>query len=136
MALFHIVSLTRGRTKTATLRVSYCVQCAAPTSAGRSSPSRLFRSPTFANSARVVADPRILSGAIYSLAMASNIGALSWTISSSLAGLLWVRILQQKGIKVTQVEFARWMVPLMLVLSTVASAIVLVEIDYWNLGTL
>ena len=61
----------------------------------------IIRSPTFANSARVVADPRILSGAIYSLAMASNIGALSWTISSSLAGLLWVRILQQKGIKVT-----------------------------------
>ncbi|GAA5860932.1 hypothetical protein JCM3774_003192 [Rhodotorula dairenensis] len=95
----------------------------------------IIRSPTFANSARAAADPRILSGAIYSLAMASNIGALSWTISSSLAGLLWVRILQQKGIRVTQVEFARWMVPLMLVLSTVASAIVLVEINYWNLGT-
>ncbi|BGP17617.1 hypothetical protein JCM10213_001268 [Rhodosporidiobolus nylandii] len=92
----------------------------------------IIRSPTFTSSARVLADPRILKGAIYSLALASNVGALSWTISSSLAGLLWVTILQQKGIKVTQIEFARWMMPTLLVLSTVSSAIVLLEVYYWE----
>ncbi|GAA5982506.1 hypothetical protein JCM11641_006138 [Rhodosporidiobolus odoratus] len=93
----------------------------------------IIRSSTFSSSARVIADPRILKGAIYSLAMASNVGALSWTISSSLAGLLWVRILQQRGIRITQVEFARWMLPILLVLSTVSSAIVLVEVLYFDL---
>ncbi|KPV74497.1 uncharacterized protein RHOBADRAFT_44986 [Rhodotorula graminis WP1] len=94
----------------------------------------ILRSPTFSSSARVVADPRILQGAIYSLALASNVGALSWTVSSSLAGLLWVRILAQKGIRVTQREFALWLGGGMLVLlEGVACAVVLLEVYYWNL---
>ncbi|GAA5825181.1 hypothetical protein JCM11251_006132 [Rhodosporidiobolus azoricus] len=93
----------------------------------------IIRSPTFTSSARVLADPRILKGAIYSLALASNVGAMSWTISSSLAGLLWARILQQKGIRVTQREFASWMMPVLLVLSTVASVVVLLEVTYFDL---
>ncbi|GAA5864884.1 hypothetical protein JCM8547_009260 [Rhodosporidiobolus lusitaniae] len=91
----------------------------------------IIRSSTFSSSPRVVENPLILKGAIYSLALASNVGALSWTISSSLAGLLWVRILGEKGIKVTQAEFARWIVPVLLVLSTVSSAVVLLELYYW-----
>ncbi|GAA5912551.1 hypothetical protein JCM8208_001989 [Rhodotorula glutinis] len=94
----------------------------------------ILRSPTFSSSARVVADPRILQGAIYSLALASNVGALSWTVSSSLAGLLWVRILAQKGIRVTQREFALWFGGGMLVLlQGVACAVVLLEVYYWDL---
>jgi Na+/H+ antiporter NhaD/arsenite permease-like protein len=91
----------------------------------------IIRSPTFSSSPRVLSDPRILQGAIYSLALASNIGAMSWTISSSLAGLLWARILKEKGIRVTQGEFARWMLPVLLVLSTVSSAVVLLEVYYF-----
>ncbi|GAA6028778.1 hypothetical protein JCM8097_007390 [Rhodosporidiobolus ruineniae] len=93
----------------------------------------IIRSATFTSSARVVAEPRILKGAIYSLALASNVGAMSWTISSSLAGLLWVTILRQKGISVSQGEFARWMVPVLLVLSTVSSAVVLLEVYYFDI---
>ncbi|GAA6055853.1 hypothetical protein JCM3770_001521, partial [Rhodotorula araucariae] len=93
----------------------------------------ILRSPSFAASPHVVADPRILQSAIYSLALASNVGALSWTVSSSLAGLLWVRILAQKGIRVTQGEFARWFAGAMLVpLQTVACAVVLLEVYYWD----
>ena len=40
--------------------------------------------------------------AAISLAVASNIGAVSFTFSASLAGLLWVTILKQKGIEVKQ----------------------------------
>ncbi|KAL8277058.1 hypothetical protein RQP46_010592 [Phenoliferia psychrophenolica] len=53
----------------------------------------------FALSPRVLADPRIMKGAIFSTAMASNVGAISWTFSASLAGLLWNSILRQKGIR-------------------------------------
>ncbi|KAF8653641.1 hypothetical protein AX16_003793 [Volvariella volvacea WC 439] len=51
--------------------------------------------------------------AAIALAVASNIGAVSWTFSASLAGLLWKAILEQKGIKVKQWKFAVWnMLPL------------------------
>ncbi|KAJ3561049.1 hypothetical protein NP233_g10436 [Leucocoprinus birnbaumii] len=46
--------------------------------------------------------------AAISLAVASNIGAVSFTFPASLAGLLWVSILKQKKITVTQWEFAKW----------------------------
>lgn len=49
---------------------------------------------------------RHLTGAIYALALGSNLGAVSFTFPSSLAGLLWRRILSQKGIRVGQREFA------------------------------
>ncbi|KAF8826957.1 uncharacterized protein C8R40DRAFT_1096499 [Lentinula edodes] len=42
------------------------------------------------------------------LAVASNIGAVSFTFSASLAGLLWRTILVQKGIHIQQRQFAFW----------------------------
>ncbi|KAJ3998255.1 hypothetical protein F5050DRAFT_1798553 [Lentinula boryana] len=42
------------------------------------------------------------------LAVASNIGAVSFTFSASLAGLLWRGILIQKGIDIRQTQFAFW----------------------------
>ncbi|KAG8931634.1 hypothetical protein FRC01_001031 [Tulasnella sp. 417] len=49
---------------------------------------------------------RSAKGAIYALALGSNYGAFSATFSASLAGLLWKQILNQKGIKVAQSQFA------------------------------
>ncbi|KAJ2922601.1 hypothetical protein H1R20_g14500, partial [Candolleomyces eurysporus] len=46
--------------------------------------------------------------AAVSLAVASNIGAVSFTFSASLGGLLWVAILKDKGIKIKQWKFAMW----------------------------
>ncbi|KAF9237251.1 hypothetical protein BU15DRAFT_76152 [Melanogaster broomeanus] len=46
--------------------------------------------------------------AAIALAVASNIGAVSFTFSASLAGLLWRAILKQKGITVKQIDFAYW----------------------------
>lgn len=83
--------------------------------------------PKFSQAPHVVADPRILRGAIFSTALASNLGACSWTFSSSLAGLLWVSILRQKGVPVRAREFAKWNCLFLPVLSTVASAVVLLE---------
>jgi len=46
--------------------------------------------------------------AAIALAVASNIGAVSFTFSASLAGLLWKQILKQKGITISQKTFAKW----------------------------
>lgn len=83
----------------------------------------ILRDANFASAPHVLADPRIMQGAIFSTALASNLGAVGWTFSSSLAGLLWVTILRQKGIRVTGREFAAWNMWFLPVLSTVASAI-------------
>jgi len=97
----------------------------------------ILRSPSFTQAPHVVANPLILRGAIYSLALSSNLGAFSWTISASLAGLLWSTILRQKGIKVSQKSFAAFNLPVLLILQTVASAVVLLEVNYFgNLGSL
>ncbi|KAH8829103.1 hypothetical protein DL96DRAFT_1596656 [Flagelloscypha sp. PMI_526] len=42
------------------------------------------------------------------LAIASNFGAVSFTFCASLAGLLWDAILRQKGITIGQLNFAKW----------------------------
>ncbi|KIJ15857.1 hypothetical protein PAXINDRAFT_168847 [Paxillus involutus ATCC 200175] len=52
--------------------------------------------------------PQTDRAAAIALAVASNIGAVSFTFSASLAGLLWRAILKQKGIIVKQTEFAYW----------------------------
>ena len=75
----------------------------------------------------VVADPNILRAAIYSTALASNLGACGWSLSGSLAGLLWSSILRQKGTVVTEREFAKWNVFFLPVLSAVASGVVVME---------
>lgn len=55
-----------------------------------------------------------LRAAAIALAVASNIGAVSFTFSASLAGLLWKSILTQKKIQCRQREFAKWnILPLM-----------------------
>ncbi|KAJ2922584.1 hypothetical protein H1R20_g14508, partial [Candolleomyces eurysporus] len=49
--------------------------------------------------------------AAVSLAVASNIGAVSFTFSASLEALSWVAILKVKGIEIDQWEFAMWNSP-------------------------
>ncbi|KAF9444897.1 hypothetical protein P691DRAFT_762994 [Macrolepiota fuliginosa MF-IS2] len=66
-------------------------------------------------------------GAAIALAVASNIGAVSFTFSASLAGLLWKNILEQKGIKVKQWEFAKWNSLPLAVMTAVGLAIVCAE---------
>ncbi|KAJ3512091.1 hypothetical protein NMY22_g15438 [Coprinellus aureogranulatus] len=53
-------------------------------------------------------DPATDRAAAVALAVASNIGAVSFTFSASLAGLLWVAILKDKGIVFKQWRFAMW----------------------------
>ena len=65
--------------------------------------------------------------AAIALAVASNIGAVSFTFSASLAGLLWVTILKQKSIKVKQWEFAKWNSLPLLFMTGVGLAIVSAE---------
>lgn len=91
----------------------------------------ILRDSAFQTAPHILADPRILKGAIFSTALASNLGAFSWTFSSSLAGLLWVSILRQKGIFVRERDFAGWNLLFLPVLSTVASGIVLMECYYF-----
>ena len=65
--------------------------------------------------------------AAIALAVASNIGAVSFTFSASLAGLLWDSILGSKGISMKQTTFAFWnMLPLLL-MTGVGLAIVTAE---------
>lgn len=65
--------------------------------------------------------------AAIALAVASNIGAVSFTFSASLAGLLWKTILEQKGIKVGQGTFAFWNMLPLAVMTAVGLAIVSAE---------
>ncbi|KAF5381594.1 hypothetical protein D9615_005536 [Tricholomella constricta] len=71
--------------------------------------------------------PQTNRAAAISLAVASNIGAVSFTYSASLAGLLWRQILQQKGIFITQKTFAYWNTLPLLVMTVVGLAIVSAE---------
>ena len=71
--------------------------------------------------------PAFLRSAAIALAIASNVGAVSFTFSASLAGLLWRQILTQKNIMVTQVEFARWNLAPIVVMTTVGLAVVSAE---------
>ena len=68
-----------------------------------------------------------LRSAAIALAVASNIGAVSFTFSASLAGLLWRQILSQKKIIVPQKTFARWNVGPVLVMTVVGLAVVSAE---------
>ncbi|KAK5195023.1 hypothetical protein LTR96_010645 [Exophiala xenobiotica] len=90
----------------------------------------IMRDPAFSQSPAALADRRILLGAIYSVAMGSNIGAFSYTFAGSLAGLLWRELLSDKGITVSQLKFALVNALPLLMQITTASAIVLGEL-YW-----
>ena len=67
--------------------------------------------------------------AAIALAVASNIGAVSFTFSASLAGLLWKSITGQKGINIKQSTFAFWNCLPLLVMTAVGLAIVTAEIS-------
>jgi Na+/H+ antiporter NhaD/arsenite permease-like protein len=62
--------------------------------------------------------------AAIALAVSSNIGAVSFTFSASLAGLLWQSILQQKGITIKQATFAFWNMLPILMMTSVGLAVV------------
>ncbi|TRM66936.1 hypothetical protein BD626DRAFT_484251 [Schizophyllum amplum] len=66
------------------------------------------------------------AGAI-ALAVASNIGAVGVTFCASLAGLLWVGILRQRGIVVRQRTFAYWNLLPLLVMAGVGLGVVSAE---------
>ncbi|KAG2126467.1 hypothetical protein BD769DRAFT_1734925 [Suillus cothurnatus] len=74
----------------------------------------------------MLSDQTIRAAAI-ALAVASNIGAVSFTFSASLAGLLWRGILKQKGIIVTQATFAYWNVLPLVVMMIVGLSVVCAE---------
>ncbi|KAG6841076.1 hypothetical protein C0991_002169 [Blastosporella zonata] len=65
--------------------------------------------------------------AAIALAVASNIGAVSFTFSASLAGLLWRQILEQKGIFIRQGTFAYWNTLPLVVMTCVGLGIVSAE---------
>ncbi|KAK7052409.1 CitMHS domain-containing protein [Favolaschia claudopus] len=65
--------------------------------------------------------------AAISLAVASNIGAVSFTFSASLAGLLWRTILTQKGIVIGQKMFAFWNTLPLVAMGAVGFAVVSAE---------
>ncbi|KAH7876372.1 uncharacterized protein C8R40DRAFT_1042736 [Lentinula edodes] len=61
------------------------------------------------------------------LAVVSNIGAVSFTFSASLAGLLWRTILMQRGIIIQQTQFAFWNLLPILLMTCVGLAVVSAE---------
>ncbi|KAJ3806335.1 hypothetical protein F5876DRAFT_50237 [Lentinula aff. lateritia] len=61
------------------------------------------------------------------LAVVSNIGAVSFTFSASLAGLLWRTILMQRGITIRQTQFAFWNLLPILLMTCVGLAVVSAE---------
>ncbi|KAJ6535927.1 hypothetical protein DFH09DRAFT_1179172 [Mycena vulgaris] len=71
--------------------------------------------------------PHTERAAAISLAVASNIGAVSFTFSASLAGLLWRSILKQKGIFIGQKTFAYWNTLPIIVMGAVGLGVVCAE---------
>ncbi|KAJ2919358.1 hypothetical protein MD484_g1054, partial [Candolleomyces efflorescens] len=65
--------------------------------------------------------------AAIALAVASNIGAVSFTFSASLAGLLWNQILEQKEIYIKQRTFAFWNTLPLVVMTGVGLGVVCAE---------
>ena len=68
-----------------------------------------------------------LRSAAIALAVASNIGAVSFTFSASLAGLLWRQILSQKKIDIAQTTFAKWNLAPVLVMTVAGLGVVSAE---------
>ena len=93
----------------------------------------ILRDPAFAQSEAVLDDRRVLLGAIYAVAMGSNLGAFSFTFAGSLAGLLWRGLLldsKSGRVEVSQWKFARINALPLLMQTAVACAIVWGEV-YW-----
>jgi Na+/H+ antiporter NhaD/arsenite permease-like protein len=68
-----------------------------------------------------------LRAAAIALAVASNVGAVSFTFSASLAGLLWRGILDQKGIHIKQTTFAFWNLLPIICMTVVGLGVVCIE---------
>jgi len=68
-----------------------------------------------------------LRAAAIALAVASNVGAVSFTFSASLAGLLWRGIIDQKGIHIKQTTFAFWNLLPITVMTAVGLGVVCIE---------
>jgi len=68
-----------------------------------------------------------LRAAAIALAVASNIGAVSFTFSASLAGLLWKDILERRGIYIKQRTFAYWNLLPITVMTAVGLSVVCLE---------
>ncbi|WVF72484.1 hypothetical protein IAT40_007299 [Kwoniella sp. CBS 6097] len=71
---------------------------------------------------------RELYGAVFALAVGSNFGAYSVVFSASLAGLLWRKILADKGLKLTITDFARWNITPLIVTIVVGCLVVAGEV--------
>jgi Na+/H+ antiporter NhaD/arsenite permease-like protein len=68
-----------------------------------------------------------LRAAAIALAVASNIGAVSFTFAASLAGLLWKGILDQRKIHIEQKMFAFWNLLPITVMTAVGLGVVCIE---------
>ncbi|KAG2140528.1 uncharacterized protein EDB93DRAFT_1089775 [Suillus bovinus] len=79
------------------------------------------------NAASPMLSDQTFRAAAIALAVASNIGAVSFTFSASLAGLLWRGILKQKGIIVKQTTFAYWNALPLVVMTVVGLSVVCAE---------
>ncbi|QDS74268.1 hypothetical protein FKW77_003260 [Venturia effusa] len=90
----------------------------------------ILRDPAFQNSDAVRANHRILLGAIYAVALGSNLGAFSYTFAGSLAGLLWRDLLGDKGVKISQAQFALVNLVPLIMQTGVGCAIILGQL-YW-----
>lgn len=67
-------------------------------------------------------------GSIFALAIGTDFGAVSFSFSASLAGLLWRDILAQKGVKVEQKQFALLNTPIVMVAAGVAGMVLVAEL--------
>ncbi|KAG0147227.1 hypothetical protein CROQUDRAFT_656337 [Cronartium quercuum f. sp. fusiforme G11] len=90
----------------------------------------IIRDDGFKFHPQIANEPKTLRAAIFTTAMASNVGAFSFTLPSSLAGLLWHQILSQKAIVVRRRSFLGWNLIPVLVLSFVAYSVVAIEVMY------
>ncbi|KAG9285195.1 hypothetical protein G9A89_004410 [Geosiphon pyriformis] len=67
--------------------------------------TRVLQHSNFANASHVT--PVIMKGCIFALIIGSNVGAC-FTVFGALAGIMWDKILKDKGIPITYWQFLRW----------------------------
>ncbi|CAG8549659.1 24302_t:CDS:2 [Cetraspora pellucida] len=81
--------------------------------------------------------PAIRQGCIYALIIGSNIGACL-TIVGALAGLMWDKILKDKGEKIGYWQFVRWNLGVLPIIAVGACGVLIMELwiyyDKWNMN--
>ncbi|KAF3358685.1 hypothetical protein HYQ45_013218 [Verticillium longisporum] len=80
-------------------------------------------------------DSRTFWATVYSMAIGVNYGAFSAAFSASLAGLLWRDILARKDIEVTNLDFARFNLPIISVSMIVGLAVLTIQVHITPDGT-